>query len=94
MIGGISNSLLPGGTARPVDCPKGIQEAAAQFEALLLANLMKDVRESAQSGWAGGEDESGTAVYEMAEQQFAQALAMNGGMGLARIAMAGIKPAA
>jgi Rod binding domain-containing protein len=37
------------------------------------------------------EDSSGDAVFEMAEQQFAQALAQSGGMGLARLITSGLR---
>ncbi len=59
--------------------------AARQFEALLLAQWMKSLRE-AGSGWLGtGGDAAGETAMELAEEQFAQALAQQGGLGLARM---------
>jgi Rod binding domain-containing protein len=59
--------------------------AARQFEALMLAQWMKSVHE-AGSGWLGtGGDPAGETAMEVAEEQFAQALAQQGGLGLARM---------
>ena len=65
--------------ARP---PKDVAEAAKQFEALLMAQILKAARGDGK-GWLGTGDDSGDAMAsELAEEQFAQALAQNGGLGL------------
>jgi Rod binding domain-containing protein len=48
--------------------------------------MMKTVREGGSEGWLGSGDGTGddTAV-EMAESQFSQAMAANGGLGLAHL---------
>jgi Rod binding domain-containing protein len=75
------------------DTPAAIRDAAGQFEALFVAELLKHIRETSSGGWlAGGEDNSGAAVLELAEEQFAQALAHQGGLGLARIVADSFEP--
>ena len=55
--------------------PEKIKTAARQFESLLLGQILKSVR-------MGSEDESADSILEMGQEQFAQALAQNGGLGL------------
>src|SRR3982750_2060387 len=75
--------------------PARVRDAACQFEALLIGQLMKSVRESS-SGWlsCGDEDQAGSTATEMAEEQFAKALASQGGLGLARMVVAGLEKSA
>jgi CheY-like chemotaxis protein len=68
-----------------------IEKAAKQFESLLIGQIMKSMHEAGSSGWmGGGDDQAGEAAMEMAEDQFAQALASRGGLGLARLIMQGL----
>ncbi len=70
--------------------PKNVAEAARQFEALLIAQLLKSARGD-QAGWLGtGEEEGGAMAGELAEEQFAQALAQRGGLGLSAQIMANL----
>ncbi len=64
-----------------------LHEAAQSFEALMIGQMMKSVRESSESGWLGssGDDSSTESAVEMAEQHFAKALAQGGGLGLAKM---------
>jgi len=65
--------------ARP---PHTLEDAARQFEALLIAQLLKQARGDA-GGWLGsGEDAGSATAAGLAEEQFAQALAQSGGLGL------------
>jgi Rod binding domain-containing protein len=67
-----------------------VREAAIQFESLLIAQLLKSVRESSP-GWLGdGEDQAGATATDLAEEHFAQTLARQGGLGLARIVISGL----
>ena len=72
--------------------PTKVREAAAQFESLLLAQFMKSARECS-AGWLsdGEEDQAGSTATEMAEEHFAQALARQGGLGLARMIVSGLE---
>jgi Rod binding domain-containing protein len=65
-------------------------DAARQFEALLVAQMLKTVHE-AGGGWLGtGEDSSATPALEYAQEQFAQALCATGGLGLAKMVARGL----
>ncbi|MCC7174660.1 MAG: hypothetical protein IT159_05650 [Bryobacterales bacterium] len=67
-----------------------LAEAARQFEALLVAQLLKAARADSE-GWMGaGEDTSAASVLELAEEQFAAALAAQGGLGLAGLIVSGL----
>ena len=72
--------------------PKTIHDAAQQFEALLIGQMLRSAREAgSEEGWMGtGQDSSGTSVMEFAEQQFAQVLASGGGLGLATLVTEGL----
>jgi flagellar protein FlgJ len=78
------------GMAHKPDSPAKIRDAAQQFEALLLGQILRSMRESGK-GWLGtGEDQSGDCATEYAEQAFATALAKQGGLGLADLIAAGL----
>jgi flagellar protein FlgJ len=66
--------------------PGKLHQAAQQFEALLVGEMMKSVREDGQDGWLGSGDDTGdSSAMDMAESQFANALAQNGGLGLTHV---------
>jgi peptidoglycan hydrolase FlgJ len=66
--------------------PKGIGDAAGQFEGLLLEQMLKSARGDGRTGWLGsGEDQAGESMTELAEQQLARALTAGGGLGLAKL---------
>ena len=68
------------------DDPGRVEYAAAQFEALMIGEMMKSIREAEAEGPMSGEkDQSSSSVLQLADEQFAQALAARGGLGLARI---------
>jgi flagellar protein FlgJ len=83
-------------TARnaPAQSPEKVREAGRQFEALLIGQMLKSMKDS-QGGWFGaGEDEASSSAMEYAQEMFAQSLSSNGGLGLARLVMAGLDPEA
>jgi len=72
----------------PQSKPKSAAEAAQQFEALLIGQMLRTARESGGGGWLDEDsDENATAepLLDLADQQFAQLLASNGGFGLAKM---------
>ncbi|MBV9081224.1 MAG: hypothetical protein JOZ62_01005 [Acidobacteriaceae bacterium] len=86
--------FVPGATA-PKDSPDSIHKAASQFEALLMSEVLKSARESDGGGWMGtDEEDAGSGLSDLSEQQLAQALASGGGLGLAKTISAGLKKAA
>ncbi len=71
------------------DSAARIGQAATDFEALLLGQMLKTAREALE-----GDDEEkdpNSAMVEFGEQQFAQALAGSGGFGIAKMVVAGLK---
>jgi Rod binding domain-containing protein len=68
------------------------RDAAQQFEALLLAQIMRSERESG-NGWLGtGGDATGESAIDFAEQQLALLLSRQGGLGLAGLISSGLGP--
>jgi Rod binding domain-containing protein len=63
-----------------------IADAARDFEALLISQLLRSARQSDSGGWLGsGEDDSAAPALEYAEEQLAGALSARGGLGLAQM---------
>ncbi len=84
------NLSVPGTSAKPQDSPEKIHNAAQQFEALLIAQMMKSMRDS-EGGWLGtGGDESSSSAMEYGQEIFAQAMAKSGGLGLANLVSQGL----
>src|SRR5690348_5533221 len=80
----------PGGEAARND-PARVRDAACQFESLFIGQMLKSVRESSTGWLSDGDDQAGATATDMAEEQFAQALARQGGLGLARMVVSGIE---
>jgi len=81
----------PSAGRNPHDTPEKIQKAAKDFEALLIGQMLKSVRESSFGGGWGTSDQSGDVALDMAEQQMAQLMASNGGLGLAQLISKGLE---
>ena len=65
---------------------KKIHNAAQQFEALMVGEMLKSARESDSDGWLGSGGSTGDdSAMDMAESQFSNALAKSGGLGLAKM---------
>jgi Rod binding domain-containing protein len=66
-----------------------IASAAQQFEGLLIHQLLKSSASDDSKGWlgTGEEDQAGLQAMEIAQEQFAGALAARGGLGLAQMVM-------
>jgi Rod binding domain-containing protein len=74
------------------DTPEKIQKAASDFEALLIAQMLKSARESGggMTGDSDEQDETNSTLLELGEQQLAQALSNSGGLGIAKMVIAGL----
>ena len=68
--------------------PARIEDAAKQFEALLIGQMLRSAREA-----ASGDDDDSTrsTMLDIGDQQFSKLLANNGGMGLARMVVSGLE---
>ncbi len=79
----------------PKDDPVKVAQSAKQFEALLIGQMLKSMRDS-EGGWLGtGGDDASSSAMEYAQENFAQSLANSGGFGLSRLVVKGLeKPAA
>ncbi|HUA60264.1 MAG TPA: hypothetical protein VML19_15995 [Verrucomicrobiae bacterium] len=72
------------------DNPVKIRDAAQQFEALLITQVLQAAHEG--GGWLGtGADSSASCASDFAEQQLAVAMARHGGFGLADLISKGLQ---
>ena len=72
------------------DTPARIQDAAQQFEALLIGQILQTISES--GGWLGsGEDSASSCATGFAQEQLATVMAKNGGFGLANLIAHGLE---
>ncbi len=62
-----------------------VEGAAKQFEALMIAQMLRTAREDTEDG-----NSSSSTMLDVADQQFSQVLANNGGLGLAKLVVKGI----
>jgi Rod binding domain-containing protein len=83
---GSADGLTPG-----KDTNARLGEAARQFEALLLAQILKSARQSSSEGLGGETDAAGGCAMEYAEEQVAALLAQRGGLGIANVLVGGLR---
>ena len=69
--------------------PEKLHSVAQQFEALLINELLKTAREAAKDDDSDG-DQAGDSAMDMAQSQFAQSIAMSGGLGLSHMIESGV----
>lgn len=87
----ISSYLTSGAATVKPQTPDKVHDAAQQFEALLMGQILRSARQT-NSGWLGGdEDASGECATDYAEQQFAAVLAQQGGLGLTGLITKGLE---
>jgi len=72
--------------------PTKIEDAAQQFESLLIGQMLRSARESGSGGLNGDDaDSESSTMMDVAEQQFSQLLAHHGGIGLTNLVVQGLK---
>jgi len=83
----------PATPAIPKGCdPAKIQDAAQQFEALLIGQILETA--SQDGGWLGsGEDSASSCANGFAQQQLASVMAKQGGFGLSKLIAQGLERA-
>ena len=87
-----SDSAANSHASNSKDTSEKIRKAATDFESLLIAQMLKLARESGGgiTGDADEQDETNSTILELGEQQMAQALSGSGGLGLAKMVIAGL----
>jgi flagellar protein FlgJ len=93
---GLGSVLMPGSLGSSLagakDSPEKIKDAATQFEALLIGQILKTVHEEQDGGWLGtGDDKTSESATGLADDYFARALASRGGLGLAQMVTKGLE---
>ena len=90
----VSSVVVPAVAAATAkaDTPEKVRDAAQQFEALLIGQILRSARQDGSGWFSDGEDPSGEVATDYAEQQFATVLAQKGGLGLADMIAKGLEP--
>lgn len=84
-ITGLARPGIPVAPAEPP--PANAAEAAEEFEALLIAQMLRSVHEAAE-----GDDSTQDTMWELASDHLSRALAKAGGLGLARMIRTQLDP--
>jgi Rod binding domain-containing protein len=96
LLTSLSTSVLNTGIApspQKTDTPQKTHDAAAQFESLLVGQILKSAHGD-DGGWLGsGEDQTAGPAMQMADEYFAQAITAHGGLGLAKMISSGLDKA-
>jgi Rod binding domain-containing protein len=91
-IPGPTNALRTAAHQEPAPEQRKVQKAATDFEALLIAQMLRSAHGEGAGSWSGDGDAAGSSLVDLSEQQFAQALAEHGGLGIGKMVLAGLKP--
>ena len=94
-LGPVSDLLSADQLARRAgqsDPDQGLPQAAAEFESLLVAQMLRSFREASSGGWLDESEADGPGVtmMELAEQQFARTITSQGGLGLRELIVSGL----
>ncbi len=78
-------------TAKATRDGKRVDQAATDFEGLLVAQMLRYARQAGDGGWMGtGEDKSSESMIELAEESLARMMASKGCLGLASMMKQGV----
>lgn len=72
--------------------PRDLVESAQQFEALLIEQMLRSMRETEGEGWMGASSGAGDSLMEYAEQEMSRVIAAGGGFGLAKMVQESLTP--
>ena len=78
-------------SASSKDSPEKIKDAASQFEALLIGQILKTAHEDSDGGWGGDSDPASASAMDFANDYFARAMASKGGLGLTNMIVKGLE---
>ena len=88
----VAGAVQDAASSRPADSPEKIKDAASQFEALLMGQILKAAHHDDGDGWGGDEaDKASSTAMDFANEYFARALASTGGLGLSNLIVEGLK---
>ena len=74
------------------DSPEKIKDAASQFEALMIGQILKAAHGDSDEGAFGGDaDPASASAMDFANDYFARAMAAKGGLGLSNMIAAGLQ---
>ena len=79
------NTIPPAPAGDGIATPKNTTEAAQQFEALLLSQMLRATRTEEDE-----QDSTSGTMWDMAAQQFSQVLSKKGGLGLSKLITDGL----
>jgi Rod binding domain-containing protein len=65
-------------------------QAAKDFEALLIGQMLQSMREEGSSWLGTGDDSASDAAFGLGEQELARAIADGGGLGLSSLISSGL----
>jgi Rod binding domain-containing protein len=78
--------------AKKKDSPEKIKDAASQFEALLIGQILKTVHQDSDDASLGGDsDPASASAMDFANDYFARAMAAKGGLGLTKMIVSGLE---
>ncbi len=90
-IPGLATSHPLAADAAKTPSPEKLHSVAQQFEALLIGEMLKSIQEAAKdTGDDDDTDSGGESAMDMAQSQFAQSIAMQGGLGLSHLIETGL----
>ena len=81
-------TIQPLASMTPSNPQTKVEGAAKQFEALMIAQMLRSARENGEEA-----DSSSSTMMDVADQQFSQVLSNNGGLGLAKLIVKGLNNA-
>jgi Rod binding domain-containing protein len=88
----LSGSALGIPGAHTPDSPEKIKDAASQFEALLIGQILKAAHGDSEEASFGGEaDPASASAMDFANDYFARAMAAKGGLGLTNMIANGLE---
>jgi Rod binding domain-containing protein len=79
------SAITPPMSGPTTAAPTKVEGAAKQFEALMIAQMLRTAREDTEDS-----SSSASTMLDVADQQFSQVLANNGGLGLAKLIVKGL----
>lgn len=85
------SALISQATGLELRKPESIQDAARQFEALLIAKLLENVKVSTLGSLDEDPDSSSQTMFHLACQVFAEVVAEGSGLGLATLIAQGLE---